>query len=133
MTVKSKKGNKSWKPADVLGVKEKPGISYRWVRKDPLRLQQKKAEGYVFANELTGTKPELVDERAHHGHGTDDTVVEYADMVLMAIDDETKQARDEYFEEQTLAQSVLPGKRALRDAREAGYETDEGLIYDVSN
>ena len=129
-----KKGRKAWRPADVLGVKQKPGISYRWVRKDALHIAKKRQEGYVMANEVTGTKAELKDDRAAHGHtGAPDTVIEYNDMVLMALDDETKKARDEYFEEQVLMQSTPPGVRARKDANDAGFDIDEGLIYDVSN
>jgi hypothetical protein len=128
MVAQVKKGKKTWKPANVLEVEKKPGIHYRWVRTDPLHLQRKRAEGYVMASELTGTKTELVDKDSPISNAP---VLVYQDMALMAIDEETKKAREEYFEERTNAQSIRPVKRAQRELEDSNENSD--LIYDVTS
>jgi|TARA_R110002020_G_scaffold84472_4_gene209229 hypothetical protein len=100
--VAKKKGRPSWKPAqwlDVPGKAESHG--YRWVDKDPMNVQRKVSEGWVFVNRETGVPGEqLSPEDVGDGKPLDSTKV-YREMVLMAMPKDVIKERDAYFNEQT--------------------------------
>jgi hypothetical protein len=106
--VTKKKGFKVWRPASLLEVRNRePGYHYRWVNKEPLNISKKLAEGWEFAE-----KEELVGEDGR----VKERVTEYRTLVLMKIDEETRQAREEYYSAETDRQSVLtPKQRAMQN------------------
>ena len=119
-----KKGSKSWKPFNLLEVTKKdPGFRYRWCDKDPANLDKKAAEGWKFvpSKSVNATKP---DATLTTGSYTDidyadcstTSIVEYRESILMALDEETAQARQEYFENKTRQQAVLTPKDRARQA-----------------
>ncbi len=99
-----KKGRKSWKPASLNVVENKQdGFRYRWVRKDKTNIAKKKREGWEEVSDMTD--PGIVHESA--GRMTDGTplttVRETHDQVLMRLDEDTAQGRDEYHNQRNAA------------------------------
>ncbi len=123
-----KKGRSSWKPASMLTVVDKPeGYRTRWVSKDSLNMQRKKAEGWLMANEINGT--EATHEHPDKmGDGRPLTSVkEYRDMVLMVLPEEIAKERDEYFREKTDKQTADLKKNLQDDAEGKGVAGDEAV------
>lgn len=94
----SKKGTASWRPAQKLDVTGKvKGYRYRLVDKDPLNLQKKEAEGWLFVNAETGipgtySRPSTVSDGK--SLTTENT---YRELVLMALPEEVAKERDAYY------------------------------------
>jgi len=123
MNTAVKKGRKSWKPAQKLSiVDKKPGYEYRWCDKDPANLLKRKADGWVMASELHGHKAKQ-EEATEKGITS---VMEYRDLVLMAIPEEDLQSHRDYYEEQTRKQTVGLKDRVKQDAQKgaAGKSAD---------
>lgn len=116
-----KKGKKTWRPAAMLNVNNAPdGYRLRWVSKDPMNLQKKQAEGWIPANSIEGFNVEH-EQPGKVGDGSPLTsVVEYRDMVLYAMDEETAKARDEYVREKTLQQTVGLKEGLEKDLQKTG-------------
>ena len=121
----NKKGKPTWKPAAKLSVVNKRGgFRYRWCDKDQLNIQRKTEEGWVFVNKDTG----LPVEHDNPDGNPLTSATEYRELVVMALDEETAQARDEYFQERTREQTVGLKKRLQEDLDEeaktkGGYRT----------
>lgn len=95
-----KMGKPSWKPARMLDVEfDTPGYRKRWVDNDPANIRRKQAEGWVFVNKETGFPAEHKDPGLVHGGAPLDSSIQYRDVVLMALPEDTAQARDEYYAE----------------------------------
>lgn len=110
-----KKGNTSWRPAQMLDVKNKSeGFRYRMVNVDHANLDKKVAEGWEFVNGETGIPGEHIDPKKIVDGSKLDSTETYRDMVLMAMPEDTAQARDAYHENLTLNQTV----NLKRDAKE---------------
>ncbi len=95
----SKTGRRSWKPAQLLTVKNKtPGYGYSWVEKDSDNVRRKLEEGWVHVtktagfSDVTHERPEGVEDGGPMC--SDDT--EYRELVLMAMPDDIVEARKEY-------------------------------------
>lgn len=118
-----KKGKPTWKPAAMLNVtKTIDGHRARWVHNDRQNILRKQAEGWVFANEITGIKREHEHpEKVEDGHSLT-TTTEYRDMVLMALPEEMAKAREEYFNEKT-EQQTRGLKRDLEKEMRNGENT----------
>lgn len=115
----NKKGKPTWKPAAKLSVVNKQaGFRYRWCDKDQLNISRKTEEGWVFANKDTG----LPVEHDNPDGNPLTSATEYRELVVMALDEETAQARDDYFKEQTLKQTVGLKDRLRKDLEDAAPE-----------
>jgi len=92
------KANTSWKPARMLDLEgQNPGFRYRWCDVDPANIRKKIAEGWVFVNRSDGSPVKHDDPNLIHGGATPDGVLQYRDVVAMAVPEETAQARDAYY------------------------------------
>lgn len=122
-----KKGKPSWKPATALTAQKIPGHRTRWVNKDPMNIQRKEAEGWAIVDPNQGL-------RSEHEHPEDLTsgkpvtsTIEYRELVLAALPEETAQARTEYFEAQTDRQTAAL-KQKLTDELAEGPAEVHGKI-----
>lgn len=103
-----KKGNESWKPASVAQLSNLPeGYRWRWCDKDPGNIAKKRAEHWVYAQEIPGVTAAKVMPSLPIVDGTGVTgAIEHRERVLMALPEHWGQARDEYFQELTTRQTV---------------------------
>ena len=130
-TKAEKRGNKSWRPFNLLEVTNKtPGFRFRWCDKDPANLDKKAAEGWKFVPS-SNAKYKKPDATITTGSYTDieyadcstTSMVEYRESILMALDEETAQERDAYFKRKTEQQAVLtPKQRAEQAAKNSGLQ-----------
>lgn len=98
-----KKGKKSWSPSNLGDVQNKEsGFRYRWARKDDDNLAKKREEGWEFVSAVNNPKTKSVhpDSRPDEPH-TMTSNVERRDSVLMRLDEETAEARDEFINAKT--------------------------------
>lgn len=104
---KTKKGRTSWKPAQLLTVRNKtPGFRYRWVTNDVDNLRKKGEEGWIKVGSTMGLKGdhERPDNTIDGGPMCSDAT-EYRESILMALPEELGIARDEYHENKVREQS----------------------------
>lgn len=122
-----KKGRPSWKPASMLDTVEKhDGHRTRWCSRDSLNLQRKQAEGWVFANSITGINREHEHpEKVGDGHSLT-SVTEYRDLVLMALPEDVAKERDKYFQSKTDA-----AVRSLKQDFEENIENPRGNTAEI--
>ena len=129
----SKKGNRSWKPFDLLDIQDKdPNFRYRWGHKDPANLTKKRAEGWLFAEKAIAkyNKPDATTKSASttdidYADQSTTTMTEYNDLVLMVLPEEIALERDAYFQKRNEAQRVVtPKERAVQMAQNAGIPAD---------
>ncbi len=94
----SKRGRRSWKPAQLLTVRNRtPGYGYRWVDKDADNIRRKEEEGWIKVTKTSGLAGEHERPEGVEDGGplcSDDT--EYRELVLMAMPDEIALDRKEY-------------------------------------
>lgn len=110
-----KKGRASWKPARMLDVRnKKPGLRYRWVDKDPQRVEKMLAEGWQFMDRTTG---EHIDPKLIDGGKLPDGSNSYRDGVVMTLDEETAQERDAYYAQKAKDQLAGVNRRAEADLK----------------
>lgn len=98
-----KKGKKTWSPSNLGEVINKEnGFRYRWARKDDDNLAKKKAEGWEFVSGVAGSQIKSLhpDSRPDEPHAMTSNI-ERRDSVLMRLDEETAEARDEYVNNET--------------------------------
>ena len=113
-----KKGNVSWKPAQYLDVKGRdPNFTYRYVLKDPARIEQKRAEGWILVDKTSGIPGVSPDADSPLDAKAIDSARTYREFVLMALPIEDKEARARYFAEQTQKQTVDLKANLERDLR----------------
>lgn len=118
----TKKGKKSWAPAQKLQVLNKSkDFRYRWRDNDQANLERAKAEGWVFVNKETGIPGEH-----DHPQGTEDGIPlsdakTYRELALMALPEEDGKARDEYFSKLTDKQTV-----GLKDQLDRNLDNEAG-------
>lgn len=110
-----KKGNVSWKPPKRLNLKGKrPGMRYRWVLDDPLRLQWMEDAGWAPATFVQGDKS----TRAAQSDATPLTGSKaYRGMVPMMIPQEEYEKHRAYYEEQTRRQTMGLKQRANEEIK----------------
>lgn len=133
-------GKRSWRPATLLDVQNKvSGLNYRWCDKDPANLMKKQAEGWEFASKSKVThikvdatnSLQVADPINGEGSNLSTSITEYRDCVLMTIDDETLEARNEYFAERTDAQCITPEKyKSFAKQVFAEGKVDSSTLYD---
>ena len=129
----TKKGNRSWKPFDLLDIQDKdPNYRYRWGHKDPANLTKKRAEGWLFAEKAIA-KYKKSDATTKSASATDidyadqsmTTMTEYNDLVLMVLPEEIALERDAYFQKRNAAQCIItPKERAMQMAQSAGVSAE---------
>lgn len=93
-----KKGNSTWKPANVLDVFDKePGFVYRIVEKSPRNVAKKQREGWEIVSAIQS--PHTGNNAGNYlDKGSQMTsVVEGYDYVVMRLPEEMAQARRDYF------------------------------------
>ena len=102
----TKKSSKPWRPAVMLDVQGKnPDLNYRWCDNDSGNLERKQIEGWEFDNGLSSS--EATHESTHVSDGKPlDTAKTYRELVLMTMDEDTANARREFFRERTRKQTV---------------------------
>ena len=118
MTHSNKKvGKKSWKPAKMLDVLDKvAGYRYRWCDKDPASLDKKQAEEWQFVKGRTA-KLDASTDAAKDIEGADKSltsITEYRELVLMRLDEETAEARDEYYNNLNNKQAAVSPKERVK-------------------
>lgn len=123
-----KKGKASWAPATALNADKIPGFRTRWTNKDPINMQRKEAEGWTVVNAENGLHSE-------HEHPEDiasgkpvTSVTEYRELVLMALPEDVAEARDEYFQKRTDAQSAGLVSNLKKDMAQSGEAKVHGKI-----
>ena len=138
----TKKGNRSWKPFDLLDIQDKdPNYRYRWGHKDPANLTKKRAEGWLFAEKAIA-KYKKSDATTKSASATDidyadqsmTTMTEYNDLVLMVLPEEIALERDAYFQKRNAAQqqaaiifqvrAAAVAARAMQMAQSAGVSAE---------
>ena len=96
-----KKGNRSWKPANLTDtINKEPGYRYRFSRKDPNNLAKKAKEGWetVSGIESSSTK-HVATNRVNDGKPLT-SVQEGNDWVLQRLPEELARERDAYYSEE---------------------------------
>jgi len=103
MSTQLKKGNSTWKPANVVDVINKePGFRYRRIEKSPTNIAKKKEEGWEILSGLQADKTKAETGAGRINDGTSMTsVLEGYDYVIGRIPEELAQSRDEYMNEKT--------------------------------
>lgn len=94
-----KKGNSSWKPANITDVINKEeGFRYRWVNKDPDNMARKAAEGWETVSGLSSDKSASEGElRVNDGKNLTSTN-EKRDAILQRLPEAIAQERDAYYD-----------------------------------
>lgn len=112
---KEKKGNRSWKPASLLDLKNKdPNFRYRHVRKDDDNIARKLAEGWEFVDGLDKVEHTEPTGRPDLGKRLT-SVIEGRDWITMKMPEETARARDEYINAKTAQSEQLLTVQTKRD------------------
>lgn len=113
-----KTGKKSWRPAKMLHtLDEEPGYRYRWCDKDTANLDKKQAEGWTFCKSKH-VKPDasLAAPTDLDGAGNSLTsITEYRELVRMRLDEDTAEARDEYYAAAARRQEATTLKDRVRE------------------
>lgn len=119
-----KKGKKSWKPANLLDFEGKdPNYTYRVVRNDQRNIAKKEKEGWEYVDGLTGDGVNHVpDNRIEKGRSLTSNV-QGPDWILMRMDNETAEARREYFQKKTDARSAGIVNKLRGDLQGGGLTT----------
>jgi hypothetical protein len=119
-----KKGRKSWKPANLLEVKDKdPKFTYRWINNDPANVQKKKMEGWEIVQGRTKQVKHDHPENIQDGKPLD-TITSYREMILAKLPIEDKESRAEYYQERTRASTLGLVQEAKGQAEAAGGSRD---------
>lgn len=96
-----KKGNSSWKPANITDVVNKEeGYRYRWVNKDPDNLAKKAAEGWEVVTGLQGDKVTSEGELRINDANRLTSTHEKRDVILERIPEELAKERDTYYDKE---------------------------------
>lgn len=93
-----KKGNSTWKPANILDIFEKePGFRYRIAEKSPRNIAKKRREGWEVVSAINS--PNTVNETGNYMDKANQqtSVLEGYDYVVMRIPEEKALERDAYF------------------------------------
>lgn len=117
-----KKGNPSWKPANVVDVLNKEdGYRYRLVNKEERNLQKKKQEGWEILSGMNSGKTSIESGYGRINDGKPLTsVLEGSDYVVARLPEEIGKQRDEYYNQR----SQMMTKSLYRDTRkEIGKNT----------
>jgi len=104
-----KKGNKTWRPARMLDVRDKdPDFRYRWCDKDDGRMSRKLAEGWEYVSSESGISGEHDKRPVNVDGGAPVTggLNEYRELVLMALPEELGKARDKWITKRTEQQTA---------------------------
>lgn len=111
-----KKGNPTWKPANVDDVFDKEkGFRYRWINSDPKNVAKKRAEQWEVVSDLAGSET-----TAETGYGRLDagkpltSVREGNGRILARMPEELALERDEYINNKT-SRMTSALKRQTRD------------------
>lgn len=124
-----KKGKKSWTPSNLGDVQNKEaGFRYRWARKDDDNLAKKREEGWEFVSGVNGTKTKGThpDSRPDEPHQMTSNI-ERRDGVLMRLDDETSEARDDYMNGKTARTMSALKKQTQDDVGKSGALLHGGI------
>jgi hypothetical protein len=106
-----------WRSTNRLDVKDKhPGWSYRWISEDSGSLEKRDSEGYQLVNDMSGIPGDIDPE----SDGMDG-VKQHRELVLAAMPNELKRARDEHVQELTQRQTV-----GLKEELEEGLSQIDG-------
>lgn len=116
-----KKGNSTWKPANILDVFDKePGFRYRVVEKTPRNVAKKQREGWeiVSAIQSPGTG-NLTGNYLDKGKAMT-SVLEGFDYVIMRIPEEMALERDAYFDAESNRRVSALKREADKDLHKSG-------------
>lgn len=111
-----KKGNPTWKPANVDETYDKEdGYRYRWINEDQTNASKKELEGWEIVSDLTGSKT-----KSEVGYGRIDdgksltSVRKRVGQILARIPIEVAKQRDNFFNSKT-NRSISALKRMASD------------------
>ncbi len=114
-----KKGKPTWRPAQMMDVRDKnPEYTYRWCDKDSQNIQKKLAEGWEFAKE-----DHIVEPSVNDGKPLGSTT-EYRELVLMKLPKETAEARSEYYQNLTDERTAGLKRRFQKEAKAIGPDAE---------
>lgn len=115
--VEMKKGNSTWRPANVDDVFDKePGYRYRKINKDPRNLARKQAEGWEIISDVAGKKTEMEGGYGRINDGKPLTSVrEGFDYVLGRIPEELALQRDAYMNGETARRTASLKRQTEKD------------------
>lgn len=119
-----KKGNASWKPANVVDVINKEeGFRYRLIRKDDTNIAKKKQEGWEL---LSGINAQGTDVQAGYGRINDgkkvSSVLEGHDYVVGRIPEDIAKERDAYYNNESDRRTKALYRDAKKDAAQSKGE-----------
>lgn len=112
----AKKGNPTWKPANVDDVFDKEeGYRYRKLNKDPRNMAKKLAEGWEPLSDTAGAKTQMEGGYGRINDGKPLTSVrEGYDYVLARMPEEMAEQRDAHYNAET-SRRMAALKRQTRD------------------
>lgn len=124
-TLSLKKGNPTWKPANVDDVFDKEdGFRYRKINKDQSNIAKKKAEGWEILSDVAGTQTTMEGGYGRINDGKPLTSVrEGTDYVLGRLPEEIAKERDAFFNNKTDRQMSSLRKQATTDLGGVGGVT----------
>lgn len=98
-----KKGNSTWKPANVLDLYDKePGYRYRIIEKSARNISKKQREGWEILTGLNASKTSMETGYGRINEGSSLTsVMEGHDYVIGRIPEDVAQERDDYINQRT--------------------------------
>ena len=127
-----KKGKASWNPANRLPDLVVPdGMVGRWVRNDPINVNKKLNEGWVFTNKMKTPSCRTDTDSVDSTKGISGITIN--EMVGMVMPKDLAQARREYHERETEARtdaalSPNRNKSALAERSKMITETKLGKV-----
>lgn len=128
-----KKGKRTWKKANLLDVRDKnPNYRYRFVQNDPMVIQRRLAENWLFVDGTGGVGGEHERPEGVNDGKKLTTVTEYRDVVLMALPNDWAEARDEYQQELSDRQ-VADVEEDLRSRARGAGSIGNDLAHGIYN
>lgn len=111
-----KKGNSTWKPANVLDIFDKePGYRYRIVEKTPRNVAKKQREGWEIVSAINSPHTgNALGNYLDKGH-QQTSVVEGYDYVVMRMPEENAKERDAYYNRESSRRISSLKRDALKD------------------
>lgn len=117
VTVAPKKGNPTWRPANVDEIIDKEaGYRYRKINSDARNLAKKEAEGWVVVSDVEGSKTHVESGYGRINDGKSLTSVRGGyDYVLARMPEDLAQERDAYFNKESARRVQALRKQTKRD------------------
>lgn len=124
-----KKGNSTWKPANVLDIFDKePGYVYRIVEKSPRNVAKKQREGWEFVSALQSPNTGNLAGNSLDRGAQMTSVVDGFDFVVMRLPEEMAQQRHDYFNNESDRRMSALKRLTSEDVSKVGGAPVHGSI-----